>query len=101
MKLALSETLKAGTIRCQGCLSSFRLRNLYQKQSDQGLHCLPLSPYIFRDSIYSDHLIESKTFQISETGRKFCLKQFFQFHPSSFFNRQKKSGWETPIYLGT
>ena len=48
LKLALSETPKTGTIRCQ--VSG--LRNLYQKQSDQGLHCLPLNPYIFRDSIW-------------------------------------------------
>ena len=28
----------------------------------------------------SDHQIEYKTFQISETGRKFCLKQFSSFN---------------------
>ena len=57
LKLALSETPITGfvarrPIRCLSCMSSLWPGYLYQKQSDQGLHCLPLNPYIFRDSIW-------------------------------------------------
>ena len=74
-------------IRCQNicdkylsCMSRFWPAYLYQKLSDQGLHYLPLNPYISEILFGSDHLVESKTFQISETSRKFSLKQFSSFN---------------------